>query len=218
MLSRPSTNAMGTVARSTARPRSATMRIRRRGSRSTQTPANRLNSAVGAAATAASTPISTGPACSVITAVSGRARSVIWSPKSEMVWPTQNFRNSPSRHRLVTPRSVGRRHDRKGTGPEIAVALCGSRADTRDQGVPPRSRRCADCSEGAVASAKTLLRTSFAPLERMTAFPMKVSAQTASLLSRNALFGGAFPRVFSVSSDFKRCGSLSGRRGSSTRK
>src|SRR5207253_5871891 len=61
MLSRPSTNAMGTVARSTARPRSATMRIRRRGRRSTQTPANKLNSAVGAAATAASTPISTGP-------------------------------------------------------------------------------------------------------------------------------------------------------------
>src|SRR5438309_1716293 len=107
MLSRPSTNATGMVIRSTARPRSATMRIRRRGRRSTQTPANRLNSAVGVVSTAASRPISTGPACSVITAVSGTARSVIWSPKSEMVWPIQNFRKSPSRQRLVTSRSVG---------------------------------------------------------------------------------------------------------------
>src|SRR2546428_5535552 len=76
------------------------MRIGRRGRRSTHTPAGRLKSAVGSVPAAARRPISNGLAESTITAVSGIASRVIWSPKSEIVSPIHSFRKSGSRARL----------------------------------------------------------------------------------------------------------------------
>src|SRR5690349_8110996 len=91
---------------STARPRSAQIINRRRSrTRSSQTPAGSENSRCGSSPTAVRRPICDASAPSVRTATSGNPSWVIWSPKTEIVWPSQSRRKSgASRRRSGTYR------------------------------------------------------------------------------------------------------------------
>src|SRR6185503_11906746 len=83
------------LAISAARPRSAAIIRRRRSrTRSSHTPASSENSRCGSSPTAVSVPIWVASAPSVRTATSGSPSWVIWSPKTEIVWPSQRRRKS----------------------------------------------------------------------------------------------------------------------------
>ena len=98
----PNAAARGTVSRIAARPRSVAIRIRlRRGRRSVHTPAGRAKRSHGSIPAADSTPIRNEPACSVSTAASGSASSVICDPKTETVCPVQRRRKSRLPRRLI---------------------------------------------------------------------------------------------------------------------
>jgi hypothetical protein len=86
----PSHHASGIVASAAARSRSATIMLRRRfARRSIQTPAGRENSRWGSQASEARMPTWSAEASSARMAVSGIASALIWSPKTEIVCPTQ---------------------------------------------------------------------------------------------------------------------------------
>src|SRR6187397_1893044 len=83
------------LAISAARPRSAAIISRRRArTRSSQTPASSENRRCGRSPTAVRVPIWVASAPRVRTATSGRPSCVIWSPKTETVWPNQSRRKS----------------------------------------------------------------------------------------------------------------------------
>lgn len=100
--SRCSAEASGTVRRTAARPRSVTIRTRRRrGRRSVHTPTGRAKRSHGSIPAAESTPIWNEPAWSVSTAASGSARSVICEPNTETVSPAQRRRKSRFANSLI---------------------------------------------------------------------------------------------------------------------
>ena len=82
------------------------MRIGRRRSRSTQTPAGRLNRMNGRNSIVVSRPNSNGVTSSVVAAISGSASWVIAVPKTLMVSAVQSLRKSGWRRRLRVGRSM----------------------------------------------------------------------------------------------------------------
>src|SRR5262245_96064 len=106
MCSQPAAAASGTVPSNRARPRSAIIKIGRRGNRSAHTPANRLRKMKGKNSNAPSKPISNGVAFSTSTAVRGMASSVICVPSSETVSPVHSLRKSQCRQRLIVVEDI----------------------------------------------------------------------------------------------------------------
>jgi hypothetical protein len=96
----PKGTASGTESSSTAEATSVAISTGRRGRRSSQAPAGRLNRRNGTWPAAASTPISRADASSVSTARSGRARAVISVPISETLSAAHSFSKSPQRPAL----------------------------------------------------------------------------------------------------------------------
>jgi hypothetical protein len=96
-ISRP--YASGIVAKATALPRSATIRIGRRKRRSTYTPAGRLKSMNGSSSTAVSAATSNALASRIEMATNGSASALTWLPKALMVSADQSLRKSPWRQR-----------------------------------------------------------------------------------------------------------------------
>src|SRR5262249_38125788 len=89
-----------------------TIRMRRRGRRSTHTPANRLSSRNGANSTAESKPICDAEAFSTRAAVSGIASWLISLPKREIVCPVHSLTKSGWRHNPIRRYCVGSAHVR----------------------------------------------------------------------------------------------------------
>jgi hypothetical protein len=104
----PSSANVGMLPNRSAWPRSARIRIGRRGQRSTHTPAGRPSKRCGRKARAPSRPIWTGVALSTTTAVSGSARVVTADPTLEIACPVQSLKNSGCRLRTVQLRCNAR--------------------------------------------------------------------------------------------------------------
>src|SRR5262249_7489195 len=104
MVSTPSAQASGTLAISTARPRSAATITGRRGQRSTQTPAGSPTSSQAALAEAGSTPTAKVDAGSAPVATSGQATRVTAEPSSQMVCALHRSRKSRCRSTLAIRR------------------------------------------------------------------------------------------------------------------
>ena len=101
MRSNPAIAAIGTVASTAARPRSAAIRIGRRRRRSTHTPAISPMRKAGSRRAAASAPSWNGVALRTRMAVKSIAAPPIIEPNTEMVWPPQRrmksgLRQSPA--------------------------------------------------------------------------------------------------------------------------
>lgn len=90
----PNGTASGTDSSRSAEATSVAISTGRRGRRSTQAPAGRLNRRNGSCPVAASTPISSAEARSVRAASSGSARVVICEPISDTLSAAQNFAKS----------------------------------------------------------------------------------------------------------------------------
>src|SRR5439155_17284863 len=101
MLNIPNDAATGIDPRTTARPRSVTMRIGLRRRRSTRSPAPSPKTRDARLPIPASRPIWNGFAFKTNTATSGRATSVTRDPISDIVWPIHSFRKSELCQRLV---------------------------------------------------------------------------------------------------------------------
>jgi hypothetical protein len=104
--------AAGTVPRRTARPRSPAIRIGRRGSLSTHTPAGREIRRNGANSTTSNAETSNALTSRVITATSGSARPVTCDPNWLIVSADHSFRKSPCRQ--SPPEGQSRRTTRSG--------------------------------------------------------------------------------------------------------
>ena len=98
-MSASATYAIGTVGVEAARPKSPTMRIGRRGRRSTQTPAGSVKRMNGRKSTVPRTATSKALASSTRIATSGKARSSICEPNRLIVSADHSFRKSPCRQR-----------------------------------------------------------------------------------------------------------------------
>ena len=92
MLSTPSSKAIGIDSRLIARPKSPTTRISRRGKRSTQAPAGRVNSRNGRNSTVPSRATWYAGASSRRTAMNGMATRLTWLPNREIVAAVHSLR------------------------------------------------------------------------------------------------------------------------------
>src|SRR5258705_7570909 len=100
IVSPPSAKAMGIEIRLNARPRSPTIRIGRRRSRSTQTPAGRLRKMNGKNSIVPRRANSNGVTRRIVAATRGRARRVTCVPKTLTVSAVQSLRKSRCLRRL----------------------------------------------------------------------------------------------------------------------
>jgi hypothetical protein len=78
----------------TALARSAAIRIGRLGTRSTQTPANKLVASIAPVWAASRRPVWADPAPKTNTSASGSASTVTYVPSDEMLRPIHSLRNS----------------------------------------------------------------------------------------------------------------------------
>jgi len=106
MLRPPQRNATGMLSRRRARETSLIIISRRLLYLSAQTPATSPRSRKGSVPSACRTPICAAEACRIRTAVSGKARPVNWSPRSETASPYHILRKSRWCQRLFRWASV----------------------------------------------------------------------------------------------------------------
>ena len=92
----PLSAASGIMALATIRPRLVKIMMGRRGRRSAQAPAKKPMARRGAGPAAESIPICNGDASSVMAAISGTAKMLIWEPNWLMVSAAHTFRKSAS--------------------------------------------------------------------------------------------------------------------------